>query len=310
MGGLAALRLLHRDKLRVVVFHEFDEVHGARLEPICEHISRHFEPVSLATITAAIHGMASLPSNAITVTVDDGYRNFLTIGHPIFKRHRIPTTLFAVAGFADRRLWLWTDQLAFVVTETPKTAIRVELEKEHALDLDLSSVRSKRASLQILWEGLKVVPNERRLKFLSDFAELCDVEVPPLPPPDRASLSWEEMRALATEGVEIGCHTDSHPILSRISDPSELLREIRGAKELMETRLKRKVDHFCYPNGHEVDISDAAVACVREAGFASAVTSNYGLNTVKADPLRIHRLPLDGVTDVAYAAEVLVGFHC
>jgi hypothetical protein len=186
----------------------------------------------------------------------------------------------------------------------------MELEKDHVLDLDLSSDMSKRACLQTLWEGLKIVPNERRLKFLSDFASLCDVEVPPLPPPDRASLSWDEMRALATEGVEIGCHTDSHPILSRVSDPSALMREIRGAKELMEARLKRKVDHFCYPNGHEIDISDAAVACVREAGFASAVTSSYGLNTMKVDPLRIRRLPFDGVTDVAYAAEVLVGFHC
>jgi peptidoglycan/xylan/chitin deacetylase (PgdA/CDA1 family) len=310
MGGLAALRFLHRHKLRVLMFHEFDEGYGASLESICEHISRHFEPVSLAAITAAMRGQASLPSNAVAVTIDDGYRNFLTNGHPIFKRHRIPTTVFVVAGFADRRLWLWTDQLTFLVNETSKRALSVELEKGQVLDLDLSSDMSKRACLQTLWEGLKIVPNERRLKFLSDFASLCQVEVPPLPPPDRASLSWEEMRALATEGVEIGCHTYSHPILSRVNDASELVREIRGAKELMEARLKRQVDHFCYPNGREIDISDAAVACVRDAGFASAVTCSYGLNTVKADPLRIRRLPFGGSTDLEYAVETLVGFHC
>src|ERR1700681_1119122 len=115
MGGVAALRFLQRDKFRVLMFHEFDEVSGASLEPICEYIARHFEPVSLSTITGAIGGEALLPSNAVTVTVDDGYRNFLTNGHPLFKRHGIPTTLFAVAGFADGRLWLWTDQMAFML---------------------------------------------------------------------------------------------------------------------------------------------------------------------------------------------------
>jgi peptidoglycan/xylan/chitin deacetylase (PgdA/CDA1 family) len=310
MGGLAALRFLQRDKFGVLMFHEFDEVYEATLEPICEHLARNFQPVSLAKITAAIRGEGPLPPNAVTVTVDDGYRNFLTNGHPIFKRHGIPTTLYAVAGFADRRLWLWTDQVAFILNETSKKSIRVELFEGQVLDLDLASAISKRASAQALWEGLKMVPNERRVTLLRDLAGLCGVVVPPSPPPDRASLSWEEMRALAADGVEIGCHTDSHPILSRIGDTPELTREIGGAKELMEARLKRRVDHFCYPNGREIDISEAAVRCVRDAGFASSVTCTYGLNTVKADPLRIRRLPLGGSTDLAHELETLVGFHC
>src|SRR5579864_1931332 len=309
MGGLAALRLLHRDKFGVLMFHEFDVAYSASLEPICEYIGRHFEPVSLATIAAGIHGEASLPSNAVTVTVDDGYRNFLTIGHPIFRKHSIPTTLFAVAGFADRRLWLWPDVIAFVIDETSKKALNLKIENEHVLNLDLSSASSKGASARTLCEALKMIPNERRLKFLSDLASLCDLEVPPLPPPHRASLSWDELRALAAEGVEIGCHTDSHPILSRISDRSELEREIRGAKEIMEERLKRTISHFCYPNGRNVDISDAAVECVRQAGFASSVTCTYGLNTLPADPLRIMRLPCDSDMNFEYAAEVLAGLH-
>ena len=309
-GVLGALRLLRRDQFGVLMFHEFDEDYRTTLEPICEHICRHFEPVSLDAMTAAIRGEASLQPNAVTVTVDDGYKNFLTSGHPIFKRHGIPTTVFAVAGFADRRLWLWTDQIAFVLEKTAKKAVSVEIEAGGALDLDISSASERSASFYTVCERLKMVPNERRLEFLKDFAVLCGVEVPPQPPPGRESLSWEEMRDLAAEGVEIGCHTYSHPILSRISDPSELVREIGGAKELMEDRLKRKVDHFCYPNGQEVDISEAAVDCVRKAGFVSAVTCSYGLNRVKADLLRIRRLPVGGVTDFAYVTETLVGLHC
>lgn len=310
MGGLAALRLLRRDQFGVLMFHEFDEAYAPSLESVCEHIGRHFEPVSLSRIATAIASETPLPYNAVTVTVDDAYRNFLTSGHPIFRKHRIPTTIYAVASFADRQIWMWTDKLAFVLEQTGKKAVTVEIDKGRALDLDISSAEARSASFFTLCEGLKLVPNQRRLEFLNSFALLCDVQVPPQPPPERESLSWEEMRDLTAEGVEIGCHTDSHPILSRVSDPADLAREIGGAKELMEARLKCKVDHFCYPNGREIDISDAAVACVREAGFVSAVTCSYGLNTMKADPLRIRRLPVGGVTDFAYAAETLVGLHC
>jgi peptidoglycan/xylan/chitin deacetylase (PgdA/CDA1 family) len=310
MGGLAALRLLQRDRFGVLVFHEFDEPYRPTVEAVCEHISRHFEPVSLSTIVAAIHDEKPLPHNAVTVTVDDGYRNFLTIGHPIFKRYNIPTTVYVVASFADRRLWLWTDRIAFVLENTDRKMVTANIENGNVLDLDISSATARSASIYSLWEALKLVPNQCRLKFLDNFAALCNVEIPSQPPPDRASLTWQEMLDLAAEGVEIGCHTDSHPILARVSDASELARETRGAKELMESRLKRKVDHFCYPNGRDIDISDAAVNCVREAGFKSAVTSTYGLNTLKADPLRIQRLPAGGGMDLEYATETLVGLHC
>jgi peptidoglycan/xylan/chitin deacetylase (PgdA/CDA1 family) len=309
LGGLATLRLVHRGKFRVLMFHEFEESLCKNLDLICEYISRNYEPVTLSAIAAAIHSNSRLPTNALTVTVDDGYRNFLSFGHSIFKKHGISTTVYAVTGFADGRLWLWTDQVAFILEQTTRRAFSVEVEKGKVLDLDLSSATSRSQATRTLWEALKEVPNQRRLEFLTSFASLCRVEIPPLPPAEWKPLSWDELRALAADGVEVGCHTDTHPILSRLSDHAELEREIGGAKEVMEARLKRRVDHFCYPNGREIDISEAAVACVRKAGFASSVTCSYGLNTLKANPLRIMRLPVETGQKVEYTAEVLVGFH-
>ena len=309
MGGLATLRLVHRGRFRVLMLHEFRESVCKNLDLICNYISCNYKPVTLSAIAAAIHSKRRLPANALTVTVDDGYRNFLMFGHPIFKKYGIPTTVYAVAGFADGRLWLWTDQVAFVLGQTAKRGFSVEVKKGKAVDLDLSSATSRSHAARSLCEELKEVPNQQRLEFLSGFASLCKVEIPPLPPAERRALSWDEMRALAADGVEIGCHTDSHPILSRLEDQAELEREIRGAKEVMEARLNRRVDHFCYPNGREVDISEAAVACVREAGFASSVTCTFGLNTLQANPLRIMRLPVEAGQKVEYTAEVLIGFH-
>jgi peptidoglycan/xylan/chitin deacetylase (PgdA/CDA1 family) len=117
------------------------------------------------------------------------------------------------------------------------------------------------------------------------------------------------LRELAADGVEIGCHTDTHPILSRLHDGEQRDREIAGAKEVIERRLGFAVKHFCYPNGTPADIDDAAVASVRKAGFASSVTCSFGLNTLHVDPLRILRVPLDSQLDFTYSKELLAGLH-
>src|SRR5580704_15959063 len=54
MGGLAVLRGRHRREFGVLMFHSFSERDAANVEAICAHIARHFEPVSLSTITDAL----------------------------------------------------------------------------------------------------------------------------------------------------------------------------------------------------------------------------------------------------------------
>jgi peptidoglycan/xylan/chitin deacetylase (PgdA/CDA1 family) len=303
MGGLAALRFASRRKWRVLAFHSFSGATEGNVEDICAYIARHFEPVSLTTAVNALKTGAALPDHALAVTVDDGYRNYALYGHAIFRRHKIPVTLFAVTGFAAGRLWLWPDQIEFGLEHTTKDSIEFEG------TWPLHTAQSKADSIARLTERLKVVPNRERLKFLERFGELCGVTIPAAPPANRAALDWEELRAVAADGVEIGCHTESHPILTRLDSREELEREIKGAKQSLEEGLGRPVRHFCYPNGKAPDIDDAVVASVREAGFASAVTCFWGLNSSGADPLRLQRLPFDSGLEFAYAIELLAGLH-
>jgi peptidoglycan/xylan/chitin deacetylase (PgdA/CDA1 family) len=122
-------------------------------------------------------------------------------------------------------------------------------------------------------------------------------------------MNWEELKAIASDGVEIGCHSATHPILSRVSSPLKLESEIRGAKELLESRLGFPVRHFCYPNGRAIDIGTAAANLVRDAGFISATTTTWGMNPIQMDPMCIRRLPFSSDTDYRYGAELLAGLH-
>jgi peptidoglycan/xylan/chitin deacetylase (PgdA/CDA1 family) len=309
MGGLAVLRSRHRREFGVLMFHSFTKRDEANAEAICAHIARHFEPVSLSAILDALDGLKALPDNAITITVDDGYRNFLLYGHPIFRRNRIPATLYAVAGFSEGQLWLWPDQIEFGLRHTMRTSIRTPLGDGEPLELTLHTPEEKADAIFRLTEALKEVSNDQRIAFMAELGSICGVDIPPNPPSGCEAMSWDELRAVASEGMEIGCHTETHPILSRLSNRLELESEIRGAKEHMKERLGFDVRHFCYPNGRAMDVGEAAIRCVREAGFASAVNCTYGLNTTEADRFQIRRIPFGSNIDLHYGEELLAGLH-
>ena len=83
---------------------------------------------------------------------------------------------------------------------------------------------------------------------------------------DVRAMNWEELRASASMGVEIGSHTVWHPHLTRLGD-AELNRELKGSKERIEDELGRPCRFLAYPYGeHDGRVRAAA----RSAGYQGA----------------------------------------
>ena len=101
-------------------------------------------------------------------------------------------------------------------------------------------------------------------------------------PTHMATMPWDELRALADDGVEIGSHTVSHPHLPQLAD-EELDRELSEARERIESVLGRPCPVLAYPYG-EADARVAAAA--RRAGYSAAFTL-----TRDADPKNPFLLP-------------------
>jgi peptidoglycan/xylan/chitin deacetylase (PgdA/CDA1 family) len=308
MGGLAIARGRNRRYFRILMYHRFSELTRLSLDAMCLHIARFYKPVPLSAIREAVEGRRALPENALAVTIDDGFRDFWEHGHPIFWKHNIPTTLYVVADFADQQIWLWPDKIEFGLSHSTRDSIQVVVGGT-PLDLALHTPERREESSSRLTEALKVIRNDERVAFLSDFGGLCGVEIPRAAPAGNEAMNWDELRAAAAEGVEIGCHTRTHPILSRLGTAQELQHEVLGAKQYMEQRLGSPIRHFCYPNGRREDIGEAAIRCVREAGFETAVTTSPGLNTLRVDPLQINRLLFDSAIDFQYGVELMAGLH-
>jgi peptidoglycan/xylan/chitin deacetylase (PgdA/CDA1 family) len=83
-------------------------------------------------------------------------------------------------------------------------------------------------------------------------------------------LSWEGVERLAGAGWEIGSHTMSHPLLTRVED-DRLRRELEGSREVIVRRLG-SCSSIAYPYGlADEHVADAA----RRAGYDVAVMLTF-----------------------------------
>jgi peptidoglycan/xylan/chitin deacetylase (PgdA/CDA1 family) len=81
-------------------------------------------------------------------------------------------------------------------------------------------------------------------------------------------LSWEQIRFLASNGIEVGGHTRIHPLLPTLS-AAESDAEITGGKQDIEAQLGKKITTFCYPTGK---YNAQIVQQVKASGYVAAVT--------------------------------------
>jgi peptidoglycan/xylan/chitin deacetylase (PgdA/CDA1 family) len=91
-------------------------------------------------------------------------------------------------------------------------------------------------------------------------------------------LRWEQIAEMHAAGIEFGAHTVTHPILSTLST-EDARSEIAESKRVIEERLQSPARHFAYPNGTAQDFDVTTQALVVRAGFSSAVSTVFGVNT-------------------------------
>jgi peptidoglycan/xylan/chitin deacetylase (PgdA/CDA1 family) len=148
----------------------------------------------------------------------------------------------------------------------------------------IGSTDARRHAAQALLTGLKYLPPEQRAERVERIAALAHARLP-----DDLMLTSDEVRGLAREGVTIGAHTVSHPILTRI-DAVRARREIVDSGETLAAITGRTVSLFAYPNGKPgEDFAPEHVDMVRAAGYAAAVTTGRGVARKSTDVLQLPR---------------------
>jgi peptidoglycan/xylan/chitin deacetylase (PgdA/CDA1 family) len=121
-------------------------------------------------------------------------------------------------------------------------------------------------------------------------------------------MDWEQLRALAAEGFEIGSHTDSHIDLGT-ADAETVRSDLEVSRRKLHEQLGRPVRLFAYPFGGRNNLSERSRQLVREAGFTCCVSCFGGANGPSADPFDLKRITIGQgfVTPDQFGFDLLIG---
>ena len=170
-------------------------------------ISKYCQPLSLGD---AVEGLKNntLPSGAICVTFDDGYRDNYTNALPILKKYNVPATVFVATSFLDGGC-MWND----LVIEAVRAGVEKTKEyKTFNLIADPNMVGfSKHKFLNNILHELKYKPHEERQLISEDLLKIVNIKFPDL------MMSSTQVLNMHNAGIDIGAHTTTHPILKMVS---------------------------------------------------------------------------------------------
>jgi len=198
-----------------------------------------FHPVSAEDVLNALNGGKPLPTHAVLVTIDDGYRDFKEMIFPITQKYGIRPVLFVPTAYVDGGIFWW-DRLFNAITNTNLLEVDTLIGR-----FSLQDKAARLVAFDILANHVRMQPFEQAR---SDVEQLCDRITPDTSRNVSYTLNWDELRALSAEGVTIASHTHNHPILTHI--PIEKARdEIRVSLNLIKQQIGQPLPIFAYPDG-------------------------------------------------------------
>lgn len=102
-------------------------------------------------------------------------------------------------------------------------------------------------------------------------------------------MNWDHVRSLASQGFEIGCHSDTHLDLAQAT-PEEIRNDLCASQAKIANELGTEARLFAYPFGGLEHISESSRQMVRELGFDCCVSCHGGTNPPIPDPYNLKRI--------------------
>jgi len=315
LGGFELSRYIYRDYPRILIFHRFAERTCWRhmgkdfFEEQIKMLKRKFEVISLEALSRHIAEGRKIPANSVILTVDDGYEDFYQYAFPILKKYSMPATVYLSTDFIDKKIWLWPDRIRYVVWQTglSRFSFRThEIEREY----DLSAEQGRRAAWNDIADYCLTLWEEDKNQFIRNLAQDLKVSVPPEPTPGFTALTWQQIREMMKNGIDVGSHTCTHPRLVCVKKEN-LIREIVDSKKRLQDMTGVEVKSFCYPNGKKGDYDDNIREMVKRAGYTTAVVAFCDIRNI-FDLFEWGRYGIDEnmmhFEKVTYGVEILLAF--
>ncbi len=283
-----------RGRLSAFIFHRVlaqpdpllpDEPDAKRFDLILGRIGAQFRVLPAREACERLFAR-SLPPRAAIITFDDGYRDNHDVALPILLGHRMSAAFFIATGYLHGGA-MFNDR----VRESLRACNEATLDASAIGlgNLDVSDIAAKLSAVESIITTIKHMRPHERISAVERIERACRFSHDAGDRARRLMMTESEVCALAAQGMEIGGHTRTHPIL-RSLEPVQAREEISGGHADLRAIVGRAPDLFAYPNGRLGDDFDAThCALVRAAGFRYAFTTHRGAANASSDPLLLPR---------------------
>jgi peptidoglycan/xylan/chitin deacetylase (PgdA/CDA1 family) len=241
--------------------------------------------------------LGELPERAAAITFDDGYADNFTEAMPLLQERGMCATFFVATGFLDGGR-MWNDTIIEAIRRSRRDS--VDLSAIGLPNMPIASLHERREAIERCITALKYRPLSQRTADAERVAAAAGVS-----PPDDLMMKSAQVVALHRNGMQIGAHTVSHPILARLTNDAAR-SEIAGSRARLEALLDAPVRCFAYPNGKAGDdYSDEHVALVRDIGFAYGLSTNPGAAGKGSDLMQLPRFTPWDRTSLRFGARLV-----
>lgn len=280
------LRKLQNKHVNILMYHRFSanfepfKIHRYIFENQIKYLINKYNFISLTHYSDYLNGHhPHLPNNPMIITIDDGYEDNFHYAFPVLKKYSIPATIFITTDFINKKSWLWFNKIKYILKNTNCHEFKFQL-GSNLKKFYLDSLDNKRHAKLSIFNYCKTISAIQIDDLLNQLSEILNVRTPKKTTIDFQPLTWNQIKEMKQYNIEIGSHTCTHPILSRLN-PDELTNELVNSKREIELKLGTEINSLCYPVGTQEDISEFVVNATMDAGYSCAVTTIPGRNIGK-----------------------------
>lgn len=272
LGGLKLAKYLSRNHPKILMYHRItDDPKGEGLtadqfRQQVRIIKRDFVPMTLRDLLKA-HENGKVPENAVVVTFDDGYADFAEVAFPILEAEGIPATLFVTTGFVNGDIWLWPDQIRYAINHSSIDKLTLA-----GIDQELSIQGDPITSWNTIADYCLTITNQQKLTLIDALFDQLEVTKPSAPPSSFRPISWAQLADMVKRGLDVGSHSISHPILTKL-DEIQLYDELKLSRQTLQRETGHPVEVFCYPNGGQSDFDERVQEKIKQCGYQYAVAA-------------------------------------
>lgn len=284
MGATAALSAVaaRRGGLLVVNYHRIGLPEGCPFdqgvfdaspdgfEQQVAWLKRRFCLISLGEALDWIRRPRAFSQTLALITFDDGYRDNFDTAAPILRSLSVSAVFFLTTSFVGSKSLPWWDQIAWIVRNCPLDFLELHYPRRASFSL---RQESREAAIRTLLRTYKDPSTPDPDAFLAALREAAGVT----PPQADLFMSWDQARLLLSQGMDIGSHTHTHRILSRLGEV-EQLGELTISRDLIRRHLGQTPLAVAYPVGSPTSFTPLTVRLTREAGYQAAFSYSGGIN--------------------------------